>query len=137
MRTYDFSPMFRYSVGFDRMQRLMDAAMARTEVTYPPYNIEKTADDGWRISVAVAGFTDEDIEVTDYDATGEATQGLVVWYRSPDPKEKPIALLAHMDVVDALAEDCATDGVYEFFLTAAPIPVTGAVGAPVNPIAVK
>ena len=39
MRTYDFSPMFRHSVGFDRMQRLMDAAMARTEVTYPPYNI--------------------------------------------------------------------------------------------------
>ena len=56
-----------------------------------------------------AGFTDEDIEVTDYDATGEATQGLVVWYRSPDPKEKPIALLAHMDVVDALAEDWVRD----------------------------
>ena len=40
MHTYDFSPMFRHSVGFDRMQRLMDAALARTEVTYPPYNIE-------------------------------------------------------------------------------------------------
>ncbi len=36
MRTYDFPPMFRHSVGFDRMQRLMDAAMARTEATYPP-----------------------------------------------------------------------------------------------------
>ena len=52
-----------------------------------------------------AGFSDEDIEVTDYDNDGEATQGLVVWYRSPDPQDKPIALLAHMDVVDALAED--------------------------------
>ncbi|MFF0501836.1 hypothetical protein ACFYU5_35995 [Nocardia aobensis] len=39
--------------------------------------------------------------------------------------------------LDTLAEDCAEDGVYEFFLTAAPIPVTGAVGAPVNPIAIK
>nr|WP_300500678.1 cyclase family protein [uncultured Rhodococcus sp.] len=45
--------------------------------------------------------------------------------------------LGEMWDLDALAEDCATDGVYEFFLTAAPIPVTGAVGAPVNPIAVK
>lgn len=56
-----------------------------------------------------AGFSDEDIEVTDYENDGEATQGLVVWYRSPDPQEKPIALLAHMDVVDALAEDWVRD----------------------------
>ena len=56
-----------------------------------------------------AGFTDQDIEITDYDAAGEATQGLVVWYRSPDAAEKPIALLAHMDVVDALAEDWELD----------------------------
>lgn len=53
-----------------------------------------------------AGFTDEDIEVTDYDATGEATQGLMVWYRAEgEPSGDPIVLLAHMDVVDALAED--------------------------------
>ena len=64
MRTYDFSPMFRYSVGFDRMQRLMDAAMARTEVTYPPYNIETDGEDAYRVTVAVAGFGEDDLDVT-------------------------------------------------------------------------
>jgi len=53
-----------------------------------------------------AGFTDEDIKVTDYDSDGEATQGLMVWYRaSGEPTEKPIVLLGHLDVVDALAKD--------------------------------
>jgi hypothetical protein len=46
-------------------------------------------------------------------------------------------LIGEMWDPDALAEDCATDGVYEFWLTAAPLPITGAVGSPVNPIAVK
>ena len=56
------------------------------------------------------GFTDEDIRITDYDATGEATQGLIVWYRAQgEPSEDPIVLLAHMDVVDALAEDWVRD----------------------------
>ena len=64
MRTYYFSPMFRHSVGFDRMQRLMDAAMARTEVTYPPYNIEQLDDGKWVISMAIAGFGEDDIEVS-------------------------------------------------------------------------
>ena len=64
MRTYDFSPMFRYSVGFDRMQRLMDAAIARTEVTYPPYNIEIDGEDDYRVTVAVAGFSEDDLDVT-------------------------------------------------------------------------
>ena len=53
-----------------------------------------------------AGFADEDIVVTDYDNDGEATQGLMVWYRAGgEPTKKPIVMLAHMDVVDALAED--------------------------------
>ena len=64
MRTYDFSPMFRNSVGFDRMQRLMDAAMARTEVSYPPYNIETDGEDAYRVTVAVAGFGEKDLDVT-------------------------------------------------------------------------
>ena len=63
MRTYDFSPMFRHSVGFDRMQRLMDAAMARTEVTYPPYNIETDGEAVYRVTVAVAGFGEDDLDV--------------------------------------------------------------------------
>jgi len=53
-----------------------------------------------------AGFSNDDIAVTDYDNDGEHTQGLMVWYRADgEPKKKPIVLLAHMDVVDALAED--------------------------------
>ena len=64
MRTYDFSPMFRYSVGFDRMQRLMDAASARTAATYPPYNIETDSKDTYRITVAVAGFDKNELDMT-------------------------------------------------------------------------
>ena len=64
MRTYDFSPMFRHSVGFDRMQRLMDAATARTEVAYPPYNIETDGEDAYRITVAVAGFKHDELDVS-------------------------------------------------------------------------
>lgn len=55
--------------------------------------------------LAAAGFADGDMEVTDYDNNGEATQGLMVWYRAKAPVKAPIVLLAHVDVVDALAED--------------------------------
>ncbi len=66
MRTIDFSPLFRHSIGFDRMQRLLDSA-ARIEQsanTYPPYNIENVGEDGYRISLAVAGFGEKDLDVT-------------------------------------------------------------------------
>ena len=66
MRTIDFSPLFRSSVGFDRMQRVMDAAL-RTDastVSYPPYNIEARGDDAYRITMAVAGFSSDDMEMT-------------------------------------------------------------------------
>lgn len=56
-----------------------------------------------------AGFTDEDIAVTDYDSEGEPTQGLMVWFKAEDPIAKPIVLLGHMDVVDALAKDWVRD----------------------------
>ncbi|MEM5518454.1 M20/M25/M40 family metallo-hydrolase [Henriciella sp. AS95] len=56
-----------------------------------------------------AGFEDGDIEVSDYDNNGEATQGMVVWYRAEEATEEPIVLLAHMDVVDALAKDWVLD----------------------------
>lgn len=56
-----------------------------------------------------AGFTDNDIMVTDYDSEGEPTQGLMVWLRADEAIAKPLVLLAHMDVVDALAEDWVRD----------------------------
>ena len=68
MRTIDFSPMFRNSVGFDRMAQLADAALrapaAANAPAFPPYNIEKISEDSYRISMAVAGFAEKDIEVT-------------------------------------------------------------------------
>ena len=66
MRSFDFSPLFRSTVGFDRMTQLMDAAMTRPEQTdgYPPYNIEKQGDDKYRITLAVAGFGPDDIDIT-------------------------------------------------------------------------
>lgn len=70
MRTIDFSPLFRHSVGFDRMQRLLDAA-AQTEQNnaYPPYNIEQLGENGYEVTLAVAGFADEDIDITLTDRT--------------------------------------------------------------------
>ena len=66
MRTTDFSPLYRFSVGFDRMQRLVDAATRLDDAayTYPPYNIETRGDDAYRITMAVAGFGEKDLDVT-------------------------------------------------------------------------
>jgi len=65
MRTFDFSPLYRSTVGFDRVFDLIDAA-ARLEDggnAYPPYNIEVTGEDAFRVSVAVAGFAESDLNV--------------------------------------------------------------------------
>ena len=69
MRTYNLSPMFRHSVGFDRMQRLVDAASTKSEVSYPPYNIETDGEDAYRVTVAVAGFDKKDLDVSLKDDT--------------------------------------------------------------------
>ena len=64
MRTYDFTPLYRATVGFDRMASLLDRAMtADTATTYPPYNIEKLGENEYRISIAVAGFGAEDLSI--------------------------------------------------------------------------
>ena len=65
MRTFDLAPLYRATVGFDQIADLMDRVLTDTQSapSYPPYNIEKTADDGWRISIAVAGFAEEDLSV--------------------------------------------------------------------------
>ena len=64
MHNYDFTPMFRHSVGFDRIQRLMASAFARSEASYPPYNIEADGENTYRIIVAVAGFDKKDLDIT-------------------------------------------------------------------------
>jgi molecular chaperone IbpA len=58
---YDFSPLYRSTVGFDRMFDLLDRAAP--DAGWPPYDIEKLGDDQFRITLAVAGFTPEDIEL--------------------------------------------------------------------------
>jgi molecular chaperone IbpA len=65
MRRFDMTPLYRATVGFDQIADLMDRALASDvgQNSYPPYNIEKTGDDGWRISIAVAGFSDGDLSI--------------------------------------------------------------------------
>lgn len=65
MRNFDFAPLYRATVGFDRIADLLDR-VSTTDVTqssYPPYNIEKTDENAYRISVAVAGFTPDELSV--------------------------------------------------------------------------
>ncbi|MCR6632363.1 MAG: Hsp20 family protein [Magnetospirillum sp.] len=71
MRTFDLSPLFRSTVGFDHLSRMLDAAqrLDDTAFSYPPYNIEKLGDDDYRITMAVAGFGESDIEITAQDHT--------------------------------------------------------------------
>ena len=65
MRNFDLAPLYRATVGFDQIADLMDRVLSDTATapSYPPYNIEKTAEDSWRISIAVAGFSENDLSV--------------------------------------------------------------------------
>ena len=68
--TYDFAPLFRTAIGFDRLARLMDNAVSAADVpSYPPYNIEKTGEDTYRLTMAVAGFRPEELDVVAKDNT--------------------------------------------------------------------
>ncbi|HEX3700769.1 MAG TPA: Hsp20 family protein [Phenylobacterium sp.] len=64
MRTFDFAPLYRSVVGFDRLADLLESAQAETTSTgYPPYNIERTDENEYRIEIAVAGFRPEELNV--------------------------------------------------------------------------
>ena len=63
MRTFDFSPLYRSTVGFDQLQSLLDSVTRDTSPAYPPYNIERTSETDYRITVAVAGFGEGDLEL--------------------------------------------------------------------------
>ena len=65
MRHFDLAPLYRATVGFDQIADMMDRVLSNdlNQPTYPPYNIEKTADDAYRISLAVAGFSEADLAV--------------------------------------------------------------------------
>ena len=83
MRNFDLTPLYRATVGFDRMADLMDRALNAdpSASTYPPYNIEKTGDDAYRITLAVAGFSADELSV-------EVREGaLIVTARKPEDDE--------------------------------------------------
>ena len=63
MQTIDFSPFYRSTIGFDRVFNRLDNLVGQEAKTYPPYNIERTGDDAYRISIAVAGFGNGDIAI--------------------------------------------------------------------------
>ncbi len=83
MRTFDLTPLFRTSIGFDRLNRLLDAAQALDSAPgYPPYNIEKVDEDTYRVTMAVAGFAEDDLDVSVKDDV------LTVSARIADEKDK-------------------------------------------------
>lgn len=65
MRAYDFSPFYRQTVGFDRLFNMLDHSLEASNSlpTYPPYNIERTGDNAYRITLAVAGFSSDEISI--------------------------------------------------------------------------
>jgi molecular chaperone IbpA len=72
MRNYDFSPLFRHSVGFDHIQRVFDNVLDHGQApvnNYPPYNIEAIGEDAYRISIAIAGFSETDLEIVTKENT--------------------------------------------------------------------
>ena len=117
MRTYDLTPLFRSTVGFDRWSNLFDAALHADDSTadYPPYNIEKIGDDQYRIMMAVAGFGANDIEITAQEnllvVTGNLGEpreaGRTYLYRGIATRafERRFSLADHVKIVGATLAD--------------------------------
>ena len=90
MRTLDFSPFSRFSVGFDRLQDQLDS-MSRNQgqaQTYPPYNIEVTGDDSYRITMAVAGFSEDELDIT-------IDKGSLIVTGNPAARDEQVHYLHH------------------------------------------
>jgi molecular chaperone IbpA len=84
MTRYDLSPLFRSTVGFDRLARLVDSAtrVDDASLSYPPYNIEKLGDDAYRVTMAVAGFSSDELDLTVHE------NSLTVTGRSKDEEKQ-------------------------------------------------
>jgi molecular chaperone IbpA len=84
MTTFDFSPLYRTSVGFDRLASLMSTATRQDQGnSYPPYNIRSTSEDHYQITMAVAGFSEDDLDITT-----EHNHLLITGSRNDDAEEK-------------------------------------------------
>lgn len=110
MRTYDLSPLFRTSVGFDRMSRMLDSAMQLESTGYPPYNIAKHDDTRYRITLAVAGFAEDELHIQTHEGrlkvSGETSaqeEGVEYLHRGIAARrfERTFQLADHIHVVGA------------------------------------
>lgn len=92
MRSFDLSPLFRSTVGFDHLARMLDAAQRIDDqsLAYPPYNIEKLGEDNYRITMAVAGFGENDLEIT--------AQGQSLLVSGRVKKEEPAGQFLHRGI---------------------------------------
>ncbi|SFJ36270.1 Hsp20 family protein [Celeribacter neptunius] len=114
MRNFDLAPLYRATVGFDQIADLMDRVLTQdvSQPSYPPYNIEKTAEDGWRISLAVAGFSTEDIAIE------QRENALIVAARKADSEAEKEKTYLHRGI--------ATRAFERRFTLAEHVKVTGA-----------
>ena len=109
----DFSPLYRSAIGFDRMARLLDAAVADSKPSYPPYNVELVEENRYRITMAVAGFSKDDIEITSEESTltiagrqeGGSERKFLYQGIAERNFERKFQLDEHVKVVDAKLEN--------------------------------
>ena len=115
MRHFDLSPLYRSTVGFDRLFSMLDSmANVDSGSTYPPYNIERTGENAYRITMAVAGFSEKDLHIEVKDAAlvvkgekiAEADETREVLYRGIASRgfERRFQLADHVRVVGAALE---------------------------------
>jgi len=118
MRHFDLTPLYRSTVGFDRLASVLDQVMASdvSQNTYPPYNIEKTGDDSYRITVAVAGFSEGELTVEAREgqlvisgrkAEGESPDAATFLHRGIATRafERRFQLADHVRALDAVTEN--------------------------------
>ena len=115
MQTLDFSPLFRNAIGFDRLTRALENAHhANSSGGYPPYNIELTGEDQYRITMAVAGFTNSDLEIEVNQnilrvsgSKGDETEGRHYLHRGIANRnfERSFQLADHVKIANANLQD--------------------------------
>ena len=118
MRTFDFAPLYRSTVGFDRLFSLLDnaAGFDNSAPSYPPYNIERTGENAYRVSVAVAGFSEPEISIVakentltikgEKSKTAEENKGEVLYQGiAARAFERVFQLAEHVEVKGASLEN--------------------------------
>ncbi len=117
MRNFDYSPLYRSTVGFDRLFSLLDSLGQpdQSAPSYPPYNIERTGENSYRISMAVAGFSEDDLSIeakqnvltVKGDQTADEDQDVEVLFRGIASRafERRFQLADHVEVRDAKLEN--------------------------------